>query len=181
MVIAIMVITLVFVFGYQQIIGLQDIQNSAEMIKARKSLEVAVDRVYGEGGESSASLKLGFPPSVASVCFIPLFDYDYEPKAPYTASDLESQLEFQELAGGNLPELLAGARDTAKQADDVDYNVLVFLIDSTTPVWYAVEHLEPSITEEDGDTAFFCAGPKETIWLQRKFDTEGAWVDAEES
>jgi hypothetical protein len=183
MVIAIMVITLVFVFGYQQMVSMQDVQNSAEMIKAKKSLEVAVDRVYGEGGESSASLKLGFPTRVARVCFIPLYDYSYETKQPYTKGQLESQLEDQGLAEGNLPELLAQARDTAKSlpVDPVDYNVLIFFMDSTAPVWYAVEHLEPGITEEGGDDAFLCAEPKETIWLQRKFDRDGAWVDAEKA
>ncbi|MFH0956259.1 MAG: hypothetical protein V1813_00190 [Candidatus Aenigmatarchaeota archaeon] len=180
MVIAIMVITLVFVFGYQQLTSLQDIQNSAEMIKARQNLEVAVDRVYSEGGESSASLKLGFPPSVARVCFIPLFDYNYNPKEPYTASDLELQLEDQGLAEGSNAEVIAERRDVAKRADGTDYNVLVFFMGFDDPAWYAIEHLEPSIKEDDGDELIFCAAPKETVWLQRKYDSMGAWVDVEE-
>jgi hypothetical protein len=185
MVIAIMVITLVFVFGYQQLTSMQDIQNSAEMIKAKKSLEVAVDRVYGEGGESSSSLKLGFPASVTSICFIPLYDYDYETKQPYTSGQLRSQLEDQGLAEDSNAQVIAQRREAAKMPADeskrIYYNVLVFFEASPDPAWYAIEHLEPGITEEDGDDALFCAGPKETIWLQRKFDRDGAWVDAEKA
>jgi hypothetical protein len=178
MIIAIMVITLVFVFGYQQLTGLQDVQNSAEMIKAKGRLVVAVDRVYSGGGESSGSIELSFPSSVARVCFIPLFHYYEDSKEAYTASELQWQLEDQGLAQESNAKVIAQRRDTAKQADGIDYNVLVFFMESEDPAWYAIEHLEPSEME---DATFLCAGPKETVWLQRKFDNDGAWVDAEEA
>jgi hypothetical protein len=178
MIIAIMVITLVFVFGYQQLTGLQDVQNNAQMIKARDSLEVAVDRVYSVGGESSESLRLTFPDTVRTVCFVPLFDYDYDTKVPYEASELEWHLEDQGLAEESNARVIAQRREAAKRADGTDYNVLVFFMESDDPAWYAIEHLEPSEME---DETFLCAGPKETVWLQRKFDNDGAWVDAEEA
>jgi hypothetical protein len=183
MVIAIMVITLVFVFGYQQLTSLQDIQSSAELIKASQKLGVVVGRVYDGGGESSESLRLTFPSTVRSVCFIPLFNYDDEPRTPYTAEDLKFQLDAQGLAQGSNAEVIAQRRETAKHVpvDPVDYNVLVFFVATNDPKWYAVERLEPSIKEGDWDEYLFCAEPKETIWLQRKFDSDGAWVDAEEA
>lgn len=181
MIIAVMVITLVFVFGYQQLTNMQDVQNSAEMIRAADNIGVAIERVYDEGGESSARHRLSFPPTVRTVCFVPIFNRNYNPKIPYSASDLEWQLESQGLAEGSNAEVIAQRRETAMQApkDPQLYNVLVFFTASDSPKWYVFDHLDPSIKYDGSDEHIFCTGPRETVWLQRRFDSDGAWVDVE--
>jgi hypothetical protein len=171
MVIAILVISLVFVFGFQQLNNVQDIQNSAEMIKARQSLDVAVDRVYSGSGESSERLVLSFPSSVSRVCFLPIYDYSFATKIKYTKSRIAAGLEDQGIAGSEL------AKAVADQREGRNCTVLVFFRDVTIPAWYEIAHLEPS----EKDDGFLCVAPRDSVWLQRKFDTKGAWVDAEES
>jgi hypothetical protein len=182
MIIAIIVITLVFVFGFQQLSNLTDVQNSAEMIKARQNLEVAVGRVYGQGGESTGSLKLSFPSTVRKVCFMPVYTINYAGKrSPYSKNDLINGLIDQDLAADDdAAKIIVGVRiHQNSTGDDVDekMGLLVFFMESAAPTWYDVPHLAPS--EKDGE--FLCVSPKTTVWLQRRFDTEGAWVDVEEA
>lgn len=186
MLVAIIVITLVFVFGFQQLTSLQDIQNSAEMIKAKDNLKVAVERVYGGGGDSSEKIRLSFPQTVRKVCFMPVYYISYSgERTPYDGWRLVQGLVDQELAkDDDAAETIVGMRiHPDKNGDEVDDGqaLLVFFYESAAPAWYEVPHLEPGeMEDEDGNTYILCTGPRETLWLQRKYDRAGAWVDVEE-
>lgn len=181
MVIAIMVITLVFIFGFQQVSNIQDLQGSAEMIRAADNLEAAVARVYDEGGESSERIRLSFPATVRKVCFVPMYDFGYYGREPYPEYRLVSGLQDAGLGRDSAVTVAAARIHPGVGGKDMDENLtmLVFFTQTEAPAWYDVPHLAPS-EREDGDP-FLCVVHGATVWLQRKYDSDGAWVDVEEA
>ena len=76
MIIAIMMIGIILVFGYNQIVEMQRLQEIASVKRTVDGLETAVDRVYSGSGENSERFQLSFPGSVYKVCFIPGYSGD---------------------------------------------------------------------------------------------------------
>ena len=66
-IVAIMVIGLIIIFGYQQRVELQRIQELAQLRKTLVNLETVVDRVHSLGGETAERFTCTFPPSVKKV------------------------------------------------------------------------------------------------------------------
>ena len=64
MVVAILVMGMIFVFSYQQLNNVTEIQKTAEFRKALSNLGSSVDRIYNQGGESSEKHSLSFPAKV---------------------------------------------------------------------------------------------------------------------
>ena len=182
-IVALLLIGLILVFGYEQFGNITDLQNTAEMKKAVRDMETAADRVYSLSGESSEKVTLSFPASVSKVCFIPTFEIQTtgngEIRVDY--ADIEEDLRNSDVFNGNFQERkklaeLVNAMRTSGVTGFPERNVLVFFNTVDAPVWYAIGHLGPSRTS----SGFLCVPPKSQVWFRRTFDRDGAWVDVQE-
>lgn len=186
MIVAIFMISLLLVFGFQQITSVSDLQERAEMQRAIKNLRSSVDRVYNLGGESSEKFTLTFPDSVIKVCFMPMYrgmqlsqkearlraDIVYVLGASSQSYQTASLLVNQRVK--NLP----GTYGTDKA--DHNQTLLLFYEAVSVPEWFNVEHMGP--TKEGGPYGRpLCVNGREQVWLQREFDENGAWVDVQEA
>ncbi len=183
MVVAMLTIIMILVFGFQQIRDVTDLQEDAEMKRIVGKLGVAVDRVYSMSGESSEKFTLAFPGSVEKICFVPINVYDGEQMEPYRRDKLVQQLRDIELVEDmDAARMIAGVRmpvtDNAGNYYDKEMPLLVFFKGYDVPAWYEMDHLDPSLKGSPG--RILCVTPGTTVWLLRTFDSEGAWVDAEE-
>lgn len=174
MIVALLTITLVLVYGYQQISHVSEFQETATELRAVKALETAVDRVYSMGGESSDRVRLMFPGSVDKLCFIPLYSYTQGTRKPYGKTGIARELYGQGIINDkDIANLVVEARMPGTQ--DKNYTLLIFYKSYEVPKWHYVANLEPGETKD----GFICAYPGDYVWLQRKYDGKGAWVDAE--
>ncbi len=182
MIVAIMMMVIILVFGYDQLMSVQDLQQEAEHKRMIKAFGDAVDRVYSLGGESSERFTMSLPANVDKICFVPFFNIDteyirgnYEDyRVPYTENELRYDLE-EVITGmsweeeGQLTTILINLRKNYMQP------LLVFFI-SGTAEWEDIPHLGPSKKDDE----VLCVKPGTQLWLKRTFDSEGAWVDVEE-
>jgi hypothetical protein len=178
MIVAIFMIALILVFGYEQIAGMTDIQETAAEKSALKRLQDAVDNVYGLSGESSDKVTLSYPGSIRKVCFVPYFKQvtvsGTLQRKPYTASEMKNKLKaIIDGTAAEKTQLSTALYDTRLH----NQTLVLFYEDSGAPVWKSVEHMGP--VEKGGQ--FLCTDPGASMWLQRKFDSKGAWVDVSES
>lgn len=186
MVVAIFTMTLIFVFGFQQLTSVSTIQGEAEIKRTIRNLENSVDRVYSLGGESSDKFTLTFPDSVTYACFMPMYrDMQINQKEARLKADLRYILGSSSDAY-RLSQLLTEMRikpsqeNTAVKVDE-GQTLLLFYKATIVPTWYYIEHLGP--TKEGGDYSGtpVCVTGRTQIWLQRSFDENGAWVDVRET
>ncbi|MBN1896306.1 MAG: hypothetical protein JW789_01080 [Candidatus Aenigmarchaeota archaeon] len=180
MIVAILMMVMVIVFGYDQLFTVQDMQHEAEFRRVMNSFDNAIDRVYSLGGESSQKFSLSLPSNVQSVCFVPLFTIDdcYNPpceRVEYTDFwfDMESTLEKMNYKDNEIYQLLPILESSRE--DDME-PVLVFFTTGGAPEWHDFSYLGPSKTEDDD---ILCISPGTEIWLKRQYDNDGAWVDVE--
>jgi hypothetical protein len=182
-VVAIFMMALLLVFGYEQMTNVSDMQSNAETRRAVRLLETSVDRVYGLGGESSEKFSLSFPASVTKVCFVPLLESKrvwrsgrwVTERVPYTESDMTELLE--DVIDGTQREKTQLSLIIINMRKSGNETLMIFHESGGAPDLYGIEHLEPG--EKDGE--MLCVEPMTTLWLQRKFDENGAWVDVTEA
>jgi len=185
MIVAIFLIGLIIVYGYQQIDNMQRMQCFAETKNALASLATATDRIYSLSGETSEKFKLSFPGCIAKVCFMPFYrGTDPEMKSSKLRVDLNRVLAGTPEQKYQMMNLLASMRiSPAPMGGYVDKNQTVLIIYQETiiPDWENVRHLEP--TKKSGTSALdiLCVRPNSEVWLRRKFDSQGAWVDVEQA
>jgi hypothetical protein len=186
MVVAVFTMSLLFVFGYQQLSTVTTIQGEAEIKRTVSNLENAVDRVYSLGGESSDRFRLTFPDSVTSVCFMPAYR---GMQTNVKVVRLRNDLSYILGTSGDtyrLSQLLTEMRIKPSQENpavkvDEGQTLLLFYKATIVPTWYYIEHLEP--TKEGGDVSGtpVCVTGRSEVWLQRSFDNDGAWIDVREA
>jgi hypothetical protein len=186
MIVAIMFMGMLIVFGYQQIVQMQDLQQQADIKRARQELETAVDRVYSLSGETSEPFTLSFPGGISKVCFIPAYRGDrISTKKSRLGPDFRSVIEGSSQIKYQLSALLVEMR-IANNPDgfgEIDKNqtLLIFLQSTHVPMFEHIPYLEPSKKTGDRGPEVLCVSPRAQVWLQRKFDESGAWVDVEVS
>ena len=119
-----------------------------------------------------------------AVCFFPrYYVHPYYGKTSYTMMqmrneimgiiDLGSMIEEQKLADG-VASLRMQQKPDGSYIDN-NYTLLIFYTTTSVPEWFYIDNLEPS--KIDGSVV--CAGHNDDVWLIRKFDHDGAWVEAE--
>ena len=181
MIVAIFVIIAVLIFGYDQIVTMQELQQEAEFLRTMQSFENAVDSTYNLGGESSKRFTMSFPSgSVTRTCIVPQFSKDCYPapciRVPYDNDDIENEVEDllrQQLGYGftearDISEVMASAWKSEEPS------VLVFYVGKRVPVWFSVPHLEP--VRVNNHDEIFCANPSVRVVLKRHSEDAGAWV-----
>jgi len=184
MIVAIMLMGMIIAFGYQQIVNMQDIQEQAEIKKAKQGLETAVDRVYSLSGETSEPFKLAFPGGVTKVCFMPAYRGErISTKKSRLGMDFRSVIDGSSQIKYQLSTLLVAMR-IAKNPDgpgeiDKNHTLLIFLEKTHVPMFEYIPHLEPSKKTDTTGPEVLCVSPRSQVWLQRSFDETGAWVDVE--
>jgi hypothetical protein len=186
MVVAVFMMSLLFVFGYQQMSTVTTIQGEAEIKRTISNLENAVDRVYSLGGESSDRFRLTFPDSVIQVCFMPAYR---GMQISYKESRLKADLRYILDSSGDayrLSQMLTEMRIKPSQENpavkaDEGQTLLLFYKATAVPTWYYIKYLEP--TKEGGvySGTPLCVTGRSEVWLQRSFDEDGAWVDVREA
>jgi len=181
---AIVLIGLLLVFGYQQIVQMQHLQQIAQIKRAMDDLQTATERVYSLGGESAEKFTFSLPGGVSKVCFIFRYEVRNGQRVDHTGALLKNDLYNIIDADINQKWPLAEAlyNQRIKQLPghgiiDDNYTVLVFFHSTIIPQWYHIEHLEP--VKDPMDEAVLCVSNNEEFWLQRKYDQRGAWVDVE--
>jgi hypothetical protein len=186
MVVAVFMMGLIFVFGFEQLFNVSTIQGEAEIKRTIKNLENAVDRVYSLGGETSDRFTLTFPDSVTYACFMPMYrDMEVTQKEGRLKADLRYILGSSGDAY-RLSQLLTEMRIKPSQENpavkvDEGQTLLLFYKTTAVPTWYYIEHLEPTKEGRDYSGTPVCVTGRATIWLQRSFDESGAWVDVREA
>jgi hypothetical protein len=174
-VVAALTIGILIAFGYQQLDAFMKMQRNAQILKALDDLGEAVDNVHGLGGESSDDIRLGFPASVEKVCFIPVYSSTgYMNPRRQLETDIKSVIDT--LTGAQktqLAELLVEVRFEGDK--DKNHSVLIFIEDGTVPRFEYIEHLKP----EKKDGKVLCVSHGEKVWLVRRYNKNGAWVDVE--
>jgi len=183
MIVAIFIIGLLIVYGYQQITNLQDMQEQANLLKAVDGITAAVDRVYSLGGESSEKFRLSFPGGVSKVCFMPSYRGELASmKEARLRVDLAKVIDAPNERKYEIARLLAEMRFGYQQGSsakvDKNYTLLVSFNSGSVPKWYLVPHLGPSRKTVAGEE-ILCTSPRGEIRLSREFDSAGAWVDAD--
>jgi type II secretory pathway pseudopilin PulG len=183
MVVAIFVIGMVIAFGYQQVQNMQQMQENAEVAKTLQNFEAAVERVYAGSGETSEQFAFTFPSGVYKVCFIPAYRQDStSSKKGKLAEDFRSVIDGSTTDQYQLSSILLNERIGRNPGDwrEVDKNqtLLIFYHSSSVPEFLNVPYLEPSKNDYD---EVLCVSPNSRVWLQRRFDSSGAWVDVEEA
>ncbi len=189
-IVAIFMMGILLVFGYQQLVNVQTMQANAEVKKTLKNLETVVDRVYSMGGETSEKYRLTFPADVSFVCFMPYYrDKSVNEKSSLVKMDVGKVLgDVGGVTGyqrNQLMSLLTAMRiapnpENVNEYIDKGQTLLVFYKSSEVPEWHYVEHLEPSKKGNEYSGDILCESGRSEVWLQRKFDESGAWVDVEE-
>jgi hypothetical protein len=184
MVFAIFLIVMIVVFGYQQIQAMQSMQEEAEIKRALQDLETAVDRVHGLSGETSQPFKLSFPGGVTKVCFIPAYRGEsIATKKNRLAADLRSVIDGSSQDKLQLSALLVSQRITKNPEGfgemDKNMTLLIFFQKTAVPLFKNIPHLEPSRKSGLSGGQIACTGGLSSIWLERKFDETGAWVDVD--
>jgi hypothetical protein len=186
MIVAIMLMGMIIVFGYQQITNMQDLQEQAEIKKAIEGLETAVERVHSLSGETSEPFKLSFPGVVSKVCFVPAYRGDtINTKKSRLATDLRNVIVGSNQDKYQTSALLLAMRISQDPGSyremDKNHTLLVFLEGTVVPMFEYIEHLEPTKKTGPRGPEVLCVSPRSQVWLQRDFDGKGAWVDVEES
>ncbi len=186
MIVAIFVMGLLIVFGYQQITNMLRIQQQAEMMKAVEGLKNAVDRVYSLGGETSEPYRLAFPAGVGKVCFMPAYrGAQVSVKEGRLRTDLLRVIEASGQDKYQLTDILLAMRFSREPGSykkvDKNQTLLVIFQETIIPDWLAIPHLEPSKKTTSMGPEVICVTSRTQVWLQRKFDETGAWVDVEVS
>lgn len=186
MIVAIIIIGSVIVFAYDQLANMQRLQQIAEINRAKEDLENAVERVHGLSGITSEAFKLSFPGGVTKVCFIPSYRGEYiGMKESKLRSDLYSVIDATANTRRSLSEALTQMRITQNPDGSGKYDknqtLLIFVEGATVPDFEEVPYLGPSKKKVNGDTEVLCVPPRSRLWLQRKYDNDGAWVDVEEA
>ncbi len=183
MIVAILIMTFVIIFGYEQVSNVQRLQQQADLKKAYEDLSTAVERIYSLGGESSEKYELTFPGVVGKVCFVPSYRGETESvKETRLRVDLAKILDVPAQTRYELARLLAEMRfgylpGSAAKVDR-NYTLLVTFNSGSVPEWHLVPHLGPSRKSVSGGE-ILCTVPRGDIRLIRKFDSSGAWVDVE--
>jgi hypothetical protein len=186
MVVAMMLIGMIIVFGYDQIMNMQEMQEQAEMKRAIHDLKNAVDRVYSLSGETSEPFGLTFPGGVYKVCFIPGYRGEWtSTKKTMLGQDFRSVIEGSSQIKFQLSTQLVSMRISKNPSgpEEIDKNqtLLVFLQKTHVPLFEHIPHLEPSKKTGAAGQEVLCVSPRAKVWLQRRFDESGAWVDVEVS
>jgi hypothetical protein len=184
-IVAMLLMGLIIVFGYQQITNIQRLQEEAEIIKAMEGLQTAVERVHSLSGETSEPFMLSFPGVVRKVCFLPAYRGErISTKKSRLLTDLRSvidgtsQEKYQ--VSNNLLNMRMAPNPQGFGYIDKNLTLLVFMQNKLAPGKFEnIPHLEP--TKKTGLTGpeVLCVEPRSRIWLQRRFDETGAWVDVE--
>jgi hypothetical protein len=186
MVVAIMLMGMIIVFGYQQITNMQNLQEQAEIKKAIEGLQTAVERVYSLSSETSEPFTLSFPGVVSKVCFMPSYRGErITTVKSRLATDLRnvitgSSQERYQLSALLLEMRIARDPDSFREVDK-NQTLLVFLEGSAVPMFEHIEHLGPTKKTGTRGPEVLCVSPRSKVWLQRQFDDKGAWVDVEQS
>lgn len=185
-IVAMLLMGLIIVFGYQQITNMQLLQEQAQIRKSIEGLKTAVERVHSLSGETSEPFTLTFPGGVSRVCFLPAYrDQRISIKKSRLATDLRNVIEGTSQERFQLSSLLLEMR-IAPNPDgfgDIDKNLtlLVFFQSTPIPMFEQIPHLAPTRKTGPRGPEVLCVEPRSKIWLQRKFDGTGAWVDVEPS
>ena len=185
-IVAMMLMGMIIVFGYQQITNMQLLQEQAIIKKSIEELTTAVERVHSLSGETSEPFTLTFPASVSKVCFLPAYRGErISMKRSRLATDLRNLIGGTAQERYQLSNLLLEMR-IAPNPDgfgDIDKNqtLLVFFQSTIIPIFEQIPHLEPAKKAGLSGPEVLCVEPRIKIWLQRKFDETGAWVDVESS
>ena len=185
-IVAMMLMGMIIVFGYQQITNMQLLQEQAQIKKTIEELTTAVDRVNSLSGETSEPFTLSFPASVTKVCFLPSYrDQRISLKKTRLATDLRNVIDGTSQERFQLSNLLLEMR-IAPNPDgfgDIDKNqsLLVFFQSTMVPIFEEIPHLAPTRKTGPRGPEVLCVEPRSKIWLQRAFDENGAWVDVEAS
>ena len=185
MIVAIFLISLILIYGYEQIDSMRRIQEQAEMYKAIEGLKTAVDRVYSLSGETSEKYKLAFPSGITKVCFMPSYRGEtVSMRESKLRTDLPKVIDATWQEKQQLTRLLIEMRFAQGvnlyQKTDRNLTVLLFFQAGVIPDWKYIPHLEPS-KKTGASKEIFCAAPRSEVWLKRSFDRTGAWVDVDES
>jgi hypothetical protein len=183
-IVAIILIGLIITFGYQQIVTIQQMQEMAEIARAKDDLAKAVDRVHSLSGETSEKFTLSFPGGVSKVCFLPAYRGDsIDAKKMKLSIDLRSVIEGDQKLKSELTDVLLAMRITGNPGGfgEIDKNLtlLIFFKTTNVPMFEYMSHLEPSKKTGISGPFVLCVKGNSRIWLQRRFDNHGAWVDVE--
>jgi hypothetical protein len=182
MIVAILIMGMVITFGYAQITNMLEIQERAEIERNIRVFSEAVERIYSMSGETSEEFTLTFPSGVSKVCFLPAYRGErIAYKKSRLARDLRSVIDSDTKTKYQLASSLLAMRISQVDATtEVDNNqtLLIFLKDTAIPLFEHIGHLAPTLKE---DSEVLCVKPPKKVWLQRAFDSQGAWVDVEVS
>lgn len=185
-IVAMMLMGYIIVFGYQQITNMQLLQEQAQLKKSIEELTTAVERVHSLSGETSEPFTLTFPGSVSKVCFMPAYRGErISMKKSRLSTDFRNLIEGTAQERFQLSNLLLEMR-IAPNPDgygDIDKNqtLLVFFQGTMVPIFEEIPHLGPTKKAGRSGPEVLCVKPRTKVWLQRKFDETGAWVDVESS
>ncbi|MBN2330827.1 MAG: hypothetical protein JXC85_03355 [Candidatus Aenigmarchaeota archaeon] len=185
-IVAMLLMGMIIVFGYQQITNMQLLQEQAQIKKSIEGLAAAVERVHSLSGETSEPFTLTFPASVGKVCFLPAYRGErVSVKKSRLITDLRNVIEGTSQERFQLSSLLLEMR-IAPNPDgfgEIDKNqtLLVFFQGTPVPMFETIPHLEPTKKDGPGGPEILCVEPRTKVWLQRGFDENGAWVDVEAS
>ena len=185
MIVAIMLMGLIIVFGYDQIQKMLELQTEAEIRNAINDLTNSVERVHSLSGETSEPFTLSFPGVVMKVCFLPSYrGQRISAKKVWLSNDLRSIIDAPQKTKYELANGLIKMRiSRSLTGGDIDNNqtLIVFREGTTIPEFEYIPHLGPSKKTGSGPAEVLCVTPRAKVWLQRRFDENGAWVDVEES
>jgi hypothetical protein len=160
-----------------------ELQTQAEINNALKDLTDAVDRIHSLSGETSESFKLSFPGEIMKVCFLPAYRGERMlSKKAWLANDLRSIIDETLRTKYQLADALVDMRISQKAGGgEIDNNqtFVAFRRSSSIPIFEHVPHLGPSKKTGSSGSEVLCVPPGSRVWLQRRFDENGAWVDVE--
>ena len=184
-IVAIMMMGLIIVFGYDQIMKMLEMQTEAEINNAINELTSAVDRVHSLSGETSEPFRLSFPAEIVKVCFLPSYrGMSISTKRSWLSNDLRSIIDDSYKTKYQLADNLVKMRISPKTGGgfvDNNLTLLAFRRSTAIPRFEEIPYLGPSKKTANGGPEVLCVPPASRIWLQRRFDEHGAWVDVEES
>lgn len=186
----------IIIFGYQQFLAMQKLQNEALIAQNLDRFKNSVDNVFSIGGDAAQEFEFTMPDTARKICFIPLFKIrqtvvngrpvnvrDQYSKG-FLSSDLRVIMDADPREREQLVSSLVATRivEIGSKTTDRNYTVLLFRYGETVPQWYHIPYLAPSKKSSGGSFPQpLCIQGISKIWLERKYDDFGAWVDVSEN